>query len=156
MRALAWALLVVVSSDVLPPLLLAGDPGGRAQYVGGTVAGLPSKTEGNINTTDEDVLLFRAKQASVRIPYNKINTIEYGQRVSRRYVGAVLISPLLLLAKKRKHFLTLGYTDEQGQQQAMVFQLNKGAVRAVLVSLEAKTGRKIEFQDEEARKAGKG
>jgi len=26
----------------------------------------------------------------------------------------------------------------------------------VLVSLEAKTGRKIEFQDEEARKAGKG
>jgi len=29
-------------------------------------------------------------------------------------------------------------------------------VRAVLVSLEAKTGRKIEFQDEEARKAGKG
>jgi hypothetical protein len=156
MRALAWALLVVVSSNVLPPLLLAGDPGGRALYVGGTVAGLPSKSEGNINTTDGDALLFRAKQASVRIPYNKINTIEYGQRVSRRVVEAVLVSPLLLLAKKRKHFLTVGYTDEQGQQQALVFQLNKGAVRAVLVSLEAKTGRKIEFQDEEARKAGKG
>ena len=156
MRALAWALLVIMSSDVLPPLLLAGDPGGRAQYVGGTVAGLPSKSEGNINTTDGEVLLFRAKQATVRIPYNKINTIEYGQRVNRRIVEAVLISPLLLLAKKRKHFLTVGYTDEQGRQQALVFQLNKGAVRAVLVSLEAKTGRKIEFQDEEARKAGKG
>jgi hypothetical protein len=156
MRALAWALLVVVSSDVLPPLLLAGDPGGRAQYVGGTVAGLPSKSEGNINTTDGEVLLFRAKQATVRIPYRKINTIEYGQRVSRRFVEAVLVSPLLLLAKKRKHFLTVGYTDEQGHQQALVFQVNKGAVRALLVSLEAKTGRKIEFQDEEARKAGKG
>ena len=156
MRALAWALLVIMSSDVLPPLLLAGDPGGRAQYVGGTVAGLPSKSEGNINTTDGEVLLFRAKQATVRIPYNKINTIEYGQRVSRRFVEAVLVSPLLLLAKKRKHFLTVGYTDEQGRQQALVFQVNKGAVRAVLVSLEAKTGRKIEFQDEEARKAGKG
>ncbi len=156
MRALAWALLVIMSSDVLPPLLLAGDPGGRAQYVGGTVAGLPSKSEGNINTTDGEVLLFRAKQATVRIPYNKINTIEYGQRVNRRIVEAVLISPLLLLAKKRKHFLTVGYTDEQGRQQALVFQLNKGAVRAVLVSLEAKTGRKVEFQDEDARKAGKG
>ena len=156
MRAFAWALLVVMSSDVLPPLLLAGDPGGRAQYVGGTVAGLPSKSEGNINTTDGEVLLFRAKQATVRIPYSKINTIEYGQRVSRRFVEAVLVSPLLLLAKKRKHFLTVGYTDEQGQQQALVFQLNKGAVRAVLVSLEAKTGRKVEFQDEDARKAGKG
>ena len=156
MRVFAWVLLVVVSSDVLPPLLLAGDPGGRAQYVGGTVAGLPSKSEGNIDTTDGEVLLFRAKQATVRIPYNKINTIEYGQRVNRRIVEAVLVSPLLLLAKKRKHFLTVGYTDEQGQQQALVFQLNKGAVRAVLVSLEAKTGRKIEFQDEDARKAGKG
>src|SRR5258707_15272206 len=114
MRIFGWALLVVLSSDVLPPLLLAGDPGGRAQYVGGTVAGLLSKSEGNINTTDEEVLLFRTKQASVRIPYRKINTIEYGQRVSRRVVEAILVSPLLLLAKKRKHFLTVGYTAEQG------------------------------------------
>ena len=156
MRTFAWALLVVVGSDMLPPLLLAGDSGGRAQYVGGTVAGLLSKSEGNINTTDEEVLLFRTKQATVRVTYGKINTIEHGQRVSRRVVEAILISPLLLLAKKRKHFLTVGYTDAQGHQQALVFQVDKSAVRSVLVSLEAKTGRKIEFQDEEARKAGKG
>ena len=156
MRVFAWALLILMSGDVLPPLLLAGDPGGRAQYIGGTVAALPSKSEGHINITDEEALLFRTKQASVRIPYTQINTLEYGQRVNRRYVEAVLISPLLLLAKKRKHFLTVGYTDEHGKQQALVFQVDKGAVRQVLVSLEAKTGRKIEFQDEEARKAGKG
>ena len=87
MRAFAWALLAVWSGDVLPPLLLAGDSGSRAQYVGGTVAGLPSKSEGNINTTDEGFLLFRTKHDLVRIPYDKINTIEYGQRVSRRFVG---------------------------------------------------------------------
>ena len=156
MRVFAWALLILMSGDVLPPLLLAGDPGGRAQYIGGTVAALPSKSEGRLNITGEEALLFRTKQASVRIPYTQINTLEYGQRVNRRIVEAVLISPLLLLAKKRKHFLTVGYTDEQGRQQALVFQLNKGAVRAVLASLEAKTGRKVEFQDEDARKAGKG
>jgi len=156
MRAFAWALLVLASGDVLPPLLLAGDSGGRAQYIGGTVAGLPSKSEGNINTTDGDAFLFRSKQASVRIPYGNINTIEYGQRVNRRYAEAILISPFLLLAKKRRHFLTVGYTDEQGHQQAMVFELPKGVVRQMLVSLEAKTGRRVEYQDEEARKAGKG
>jgi hypothetical protein len=156
MRAFAWALLVLASGDVLPPLLLAGDSGGRAQYVGGTVAGLPSKSEGNINTTDEDVFLFRWKKASVRIPYANINTLEYGLRVNRRYAEAILISPILLLAKKRKHFLTVGYTDEQGHQQAMVFELPKSVVRQMLVSLEAKTGRRVEYQDEEARKAGKG
>ena len=155
MRAFAWVLLVLASGDVLPPLLLAGDLGGRAQYVGGTVAGLPSKSEGNINTTDEGFLLFRTKHDLVRIPYDKINTIEYGQRVNRRYVAAILISPVLLLAKKRKHFLTVGYTDEQGRQQAVVFEVRKGGVRSVLVSLEAKTGRKVEFQDEETKKSVK-
>src|ERR1051325_5488940 len=156
MRRFAWTLLALLSGDVLPPLLLAGESGNRAAYVGGTVAGLPSKSEGNFNITDEEILVFRTKTKSVRIPYGQINTLEYGQRVNRRYVEAVLISPLLLLAKKRKHFLTVGYTDEHGKQQALVFQVDKGAVRQVLVSLEAKTGRKIEFQDEDARKAGKG
>ena len=156
MRGIAWALLALASGDALPPLLLAGDLGNRAEYVGGTVAGLPSKSEGNINTTDGDVFLFRWKQASIRVPYSNINTIEYGQRVNRRYVEAVLISPILLLSKKRRHFLTIGYTDEQGHQQAMVFELPKGVVRQMLVSLEAKTGRRVEYQDEEARKAGKG
>jgi hypothetical protein len=156
MRAFAWALLIFVSSDVLPPLLLVGDPGSRAEYVGGTVAALPSKSEGRLNTTDQEAFLFRTRQTSVRVPYEKINTLEYGMRVNRRYAEAVLISPVLLLAKKRRHFLTVGYTDEEGRQQAMVFEVPKGAIRSVLVSLEAKTGRKVEFQDEEARKAGKG
>jgi hypothetical protein len=155
MRPLAWALLAL-TSGALPPLLLAADSGTSAQYTGGTIAGLALKSDGRIDTTDEEALLFHAKKATVRIPYSRINTIEYGQRVSRRYAEAILISPLLVLAKKRKHFLTVGYTDEQGRQQVLVFQVNKSGVRAVLVSLEAKTGRKIEFQDEDARKAGKG
>ena len=67
-----------------------------------------------------------------------------------------LLLVLLLLAKKRKHYLTVGYSDEQGRQQAMVFEVHKGAVRGLLVSLEARTGLRVEFQDEEARKAGKG
>jgi hypothetical protein len=69
---------------------------------------------------------------------------------------AVIVSPMFLLSKKRSHFLTLGYTDEEGRQQAMVFRVDKNDIRSVLVSLEARTGRKVQFQDEEARKAGKG
>ena len=153
MRVFAWALLILMSGDVLPPLLLAGDPGGRAQYIGGTVAALPSKSEGRLNITGEEALLFRTKQASVRIPYTQINTLEYGQRVNRRYVEAVLISPLLLLAKKRKHFLTVGYTDEHGKQQALVFRVDKNSIRPTLAALEARTGQKIQYQDEQARKA---
>ncbi len=138
------------------PLLQAREAGGRAQYVGGTNGELRVKAEGLLQTTDAAEMLFATKQISVHVPYENITNIEYGQKVSRRYVEALLISPILLLAKRRAHFLTVGYTDPAGKQQAMVFQLNHGDIRVVLVGLEARTGRKVEYQDEEARKAGKG
>lgn len=151
-----FALLLAIGSIALPPLLQAGGVGGHAHYVGGTVAELPSKTEGFIVTTGADAMLFTAKRVAIRVPYENITNIEYGLKAGRRYAEAILISPLFLLSKKHAHFLTVGYTDDGGHQQAMVFQVAKDDIRSVLVSLEARTGRKIEFQDEEARKAGKG
>ena len=106
--------------------------------------------------TGGEGLLFRCGGTELSIDYRKINTVEYGQTVSRRYAEAILISPLLLLSKSRKHFVTIGYVDRAGNQQALVFRVEKGDIRMVLASLEARTGRRIEFQDEEARKAGKG
>jgi hypothetical protein len=38
----------------------------------------------------------------------------------------------------------------------MVLQVGKEEIRPLLVSLEARTGRRVEYQDDEARKAGKG
>jgi hypothetical protein len=90
------------------------------------------------------------------VAYEHVNLLEYGQQVNRRLLLAVAISPAFMLSKSRKHFLTIGYTDEDGKQQALVFEVDKRGVRAALASLEARTGRKIEFQDEEARKAGRG
>jgi hypothetical protein len=76
--------------------------------------------------------------------------------VSRRYMEAVLISPVFLAAKRRSHFLTIGYADLNGKQQAIVLEVGKSEIRPLLVSLEARTGRSIEYQDEDARRAGKG
>jgi len=59
------------------------------------------------------------------------------------------------MSKKRTHFLTVGYEDDHGHQQALVFRVSKGDIRALLACLEARTGRKVEFQDVEARKGGK-
>ena len=120
------------------------------------MAQLPGKSEGSISLTEEEAFLFRTKKTILRISYQRINTVEYGQHVSRRYMEAVLISPILLLSKSRKHFVTIGYSDDQGRQQALVFRVSKKDVRPVLAALEARTGRKVEFQDDEARKSGKG
>ena len=149
-------MLAILSGNASQPLLLAGDSGDRVHYIGGTISVLPSKTEGILNIRQDDVFLFETKAVTIQVPFEKVNVLEYGQRVGRRYAEAVLISPIFLLSKTRKHYLTVGFTDDQGRQQAMVFQVGKGEVRSLLVSLEAKTGRRVEYQDDDARRAGKG
>jgi hypothetical protein len=134
---------------------LAAAPGYQAQFVGGTAPGAASKSKTRLDLSGSEVLVLRGGQAELRIDYHKINTIEYGQNVSRRYAEAILISPVLLLAKSRKHFVTVGYQDDGGQQQALVLRVDKGDIRSVLASLEARTGRRVEYQDNEARKGGR-
>lgn len=132
------------------------DTVGRAEYIGGTINAIPQGAGGVIKTSDPDYLVFSTRQSTLKVLYQRVNLVEYGQQVSRRYALAILISPVFILSKKRKHFLTVGYIDDEGRQQAMVFHVDKDHIRAVLASMEAHTGRKIEFQDEEARKAGRG
>lgn len=137
-------------------LTLFGGDGGRAEYVGGTVSQIPAGCEGRVQAMDAQYFVFYSKGARFRVPYEKINLLEYGQKVDRRYIAAVLVSPLFLLAKKRQHFLTVGFEDENNQQQALIFKVDKADVRAILVSLEARTGRRVDYQDDDARKGGKG
>ena len=141
---------------VLSSLLQASDTGDRVQYVGGTIPGVANKSSARIDISQDDVLRLTAGKTILIIPYRDVNTVEYGMRVSRRYVEAALISPVFLLGKRRTHFLTIDYTDGNGKHQAMVLQVGKEEIRPLLVSLEARTGRSVEYQDEEARKAGKG
>jgi hypothetical protein len=138
-------------------LLRAGHNfGAHVEYVGGTRADIPNGAGGTIEAIDEQFFVFYSKGANVRIPYERISAIEYGQKVDRRYLVAVFVSPLFVLSKQRKHFLTLAYADEAGREQAMIFRVDKDHIRSMLVSLEARTGKKVDYQDLEARKAGKG
>jgi hypothetical protein len=147
---------LAVSSLLVCSFLSAGGKGSHADYVGGTISQIPDGCSGTVTAVDEQYFVFYSKKASWRVPYEKINLLEYGQKVDRRYIAAVLLSPLFLMAKKRSHFLTVGYSDEENRQQAMVFRVGKDDIRMMLVSLEARTGRKVEFQDDDARKSGKG
>jgi hypothetical protein len=137
-------------------LFSARNLGGRAEYVGGTIKQIPTGCQGTVEAMDDRFFVFYSGKASWRVPYDKINLVEYGEKVDRRYIAAVIISPLFLLAKKRQHFLTVGYADDDDRQQAMIFKINKDDIRATLVVLEARTGRKVEYQDDDARKSGKG
>jgi hypothetical protein len=128
----------------------------KTMYVGGTVTAIKDGTEGTSSTKDEKVFIFEYGGGKLTIPYSQINDLEYGQKAGRRLGLALAVSPWLLLSHKRKHFLTVGFKDESDKQQAAVLELGKDIVRVTIASLEARTGRKVEYQDEEARKSGVG
>jgi hypothetical protein len=146
---------LILASLLLASALAAGDAGYRAEFVGGTLAGVPAKSNAHLVLTAPDALAFECRGQTLNIGYSKIDTLEYGQNVSRRYAAAVLISPIFLLIKSRQHFVTIGYVDAGGKQQALVFRVEKGDVRSVLATLEARSGRRVEYQDDEARRTGK-
>lgn len=146
----------VLSLLILPVAAMEAKAQARVSYIGGTSPQVQVGSGGSIDLTDDRYLAFYSKKVQVRIAYDRVNLLEYGQQVSRRLLLAVAISPAFMLSKKRKHFLTIGYSDEDGRQQALIFEVDKNSIRVALASLEARTGRKIEFQDEEARRAGRG
>ena len=154
-RPSALAPLLATIAALISALAPALAAQSRAQYAGGTSSQLAGGVEGRIELSDEDYFAFYSRKTQVRIRYDHINLLEYGQTANSRLamIGAFTIG---LLGKSRKHFLTVGYTGDDGKQQALVFRVDKGGIRATLVSLEARTGLKVEYQDEEARKAGNG
>jgi hypothetical protein len=152
-RIIATALLLsLVSVSVL-----AVD-GKKAMYVGGTRTDITEAAEGKFDVSSETEMAFTPDKTKVRhtMLYAQVTELEYGQKAGRRVAVALLVSPFALFSKKRKHYLTISYKDPEGKDQAVVFELGKEIVRTTLAVVEARSGKKIAYQDDEARKSGKG
>jgi len=150
------ALFICILLSGIAGASFSATQGGRAEYVGGTVAELQPGRGGRLVTTSDTHMVFQSGRLLYVVPWERIHLLEYGQKVGRRYALAAVISPLFVLSKSRRHFLTVGFEDDNGGRQALVFRVNKGDIRMLLVSLEAKTNLNVEYQDDEARRAGKG
>jgi hypothetical protein len=152
-------------------LWLGGEPflaavrGGNAMYVGGTVKGVEEKTMGILDVSGEKAAVFKSEKRDAtlfEIPFSKVTSLSYGQHAGRR-VGSTIawgvttlgVAALpILFSKKRRHYLTIEYQDDQGNAQAAILELGKNTIRVSLKTLEVRTGKKVEYEDEEARKAG--
>lgn len=145
------AALVLLFVMVCPSVWAVGKD--KAKFMGGTVASVPEKAEGRIDVTDASNMIFRAeKGGTVQVPWQKVQAIEYGQRVSRRWKTAIFLTPWAVFSKGRKHMVTVTYKDEADADQAAVFEFGKDVYRTALAALKAKSGQSIACQDEEARK----
>ena len=144
--AASGACLLAVAAGVM-------DAQTSVEYIGGTAPQLVAGMQGSMALADDRYLAFYAGKIQTRVPYDHINLVEYGQQVDRRLALALVLSPVFLLSRSRKHFLTIGFSGEDGKQQAMVCRVDKNSIRPTLAGLEARTGLKVQYQDEQARKA---
>jgi len=87
---IAILVLALSVNSTLPPAW-AADNSSRAKYVGGTLPSISHNSGGAINATDGEFFQFRTHGGTFKLPYQKINLIEYGQKVDRRYILAILI-----------------------------------------------------------------
>jgi hypothetical protein len=148
--------LTLLCAFAFESAVFAGLGSDKTAYVGGTENQIKDGAEGESSAKDEKNFVFDSKNGKLAIPYDQVNDLEYGQKAGRRLGLALTISPWLLFSKKRKHFLTVGWKDEQGKQHAAVFELGKSIIRTTIATLEARTGKKVDYQDDEARKSGLG
>ncbi|MBM3774959.1 MAG: hypothetical protein FJW37_07310 [Acidobacteria bacterium] len=132
--------------------LLGKVTGEEVLYVGGTVTSLPEATPGAVDIKNEEKLVFSSDKGGFDIAYARIKTIEYGQKAGRRVGVAIVINVWALFSKKRKHFLTLGYDDAAGKPQGVVLEIGKGRAKTFIAILEARSGKKVEYESEEAKK----
>lgn len=96
-------------------------------------------------------LMFRAKNGggeAFAIPYDRVTSLLYERTSNPRYVSAMLISPLLLLTKGKKHFLTIQYKDGNDQGQYAIVRLDKTNYQDCLAAVEAQTGKRVDRTEE--------
>lgn len=152
--------LVLIFSFLWISIADAAVRGKAARYTGGTLAVFKEAVNGTWEMAEKAVV-FTAKKGGgkVEIPFDKIESLEFGQKVGRRLggalAGALIVSPvflLLLFSKKKKHFLSVGFIDTEGKKQGAVFELAKGIVKESLTTLESKSGKKVEYESDDAKK----
>jgi hypothetical protein len=153
-RPMKRTILTVIYLCLLVTSIAAVDSRG-AFYVGGTIPDIKEKSEGKFTQSEDAITFAPSKKGAkpVDIPYASVIELEYGQIAGRRVAVAVLISPFALFSKKRNHYLTISYKDANGKDQAGVFELGKDVVRTTLKILETRTGKPIQFQDDDAKRS---
>ncbi len=139
--------------------LTAAVEGKQAMYVGGTVASIPEKQQGTLDTSGTSAFLFTWDKGKWTVPFANISKMAYREKVGR-HVGATVATTaavgvgglFVLMAKKKRHYLSLELKDEPGQAQVAVFELSKDAFENVIADLEEKTGLQLQVEVQEAVK----
>jgi hypothetical protein len=143
--------------------------GKKAMYVRGTVSAIREKQQGILDTSGASTFVFRWETSKWEVPFTCVTKMVYRNKVGRHVAASVATAAaagataattavvgtsglFVLLAKKKKHYLSLELKNESGQVEVVVFELSKGIYEEVVADLEEKTGLRLEVELEKPSK----
>ena len=85
------AVCVVLVLLLVAQPFLAAVRGNKTMYVGGTIKQIPEKTMGTFDVSGDAAAAFHSDKGEFAIPFNKITSLEYGQKAGRRVGVAIAI-----------------------------------------------------------------
>lgn len=132
-KIVAFCLLLVMSLPV------GAVEDGQVLYAGGTVPALETGTLGRIDTTSQTALSFEYAGSKLAIPYAKIDSYQYTQQVARHLGVLPAIAVGLVKIRQKRHFIQIGYRDEDNLKQVAVFEVSKHMPEALLAVLQARS-----------------
>jgi hypothetical protein len=125
-----------------------------AEYFAATPAG-QKKAEAGVKGTlifdpnSKKVEFLNPKGApAFSINYDAIRAMQYERTGQPRYVAAVLISPVFLLTRSKKHYLTIEYNDQSGEAHSVIVRLNKKSAHKAVATATAQTSKSVEQIEE--------
>ena len=103
---------------------------------------------GELVVDGQNVRFVKGKSELFSIPSKALTELFYSRVSGRRIKTAIFVSPLLLLTKGRKHYLTMSFNDGKSAVGAVEFQLHKSNYRGVLRALEEVSGLTMKYDQE--------
>lgn len=143
MKHTAWLASLVLFSAALPGSV----PNPHAAYVSGTAA-IPNGAEGSLNLEDVNDLRFQYDGGTFKVPYQRITSMEIGERPGMKSHLAVAVSWIPKFAKKQSKLLTIAFKGDNGAGEAAIFEIAKTEYVTIAPVLESRTGKHVKTEDE--------
>jgi len=153
----AGSVIALGSALLLVATLTQAQTSIDAAYYQGRVEELPQKKPGKLDASDAEILQFTWEKGNWKVLYSEVKTV-YVALSRRSVLGEVfgLEGAAIGAARKRKLLLSLSLSDRPATTRNCVFYLPRGATREFMRALMAKTGRRVVYESEEARKGAEG
>lgn len=106
-------------------------------------------TNGRLAVSPDSIRFVSNKGAEFfSIPSGAVTDLFYSRVSGRRIKTAIVVSPLLLFSKGKKHYLTISFDDGDKLVGAVEFRLHKSNYRGVLRAVEAVSDVTVQFDQE--------